>query len=135
VHSCELANDEGIAAIWCKLRLVLATGVVTAPSVSDADLGRRAPRICASCLPRSAALARGVEVALLAVAHGEQALRLGPAREIDTCPMPALCAASSLTYQPDVASGEGLFPAGMIVVTSLFGGGLYTLPRFRRHED
>jgi hypothetical protein len=53
------------------------------------------------------------------------------AREITTCPMPALGAASSLTYQPTVDSGEGLFPAGTIVVTSFFGGGLYTLPGFR----
>jgi Arabinose-binding domain of AraC transcription regulator, N-term len=47
------------------------------------------------------------------------------------CPMPALGAASSLTYQPQVEGSEPLFPAGTIVVTSFFGGGLYTLPGFR----
>jgi hypothetical protein len=53
-------------------------------------------------------------------------------REINTCPMPALGAASSLTYQPAVAEGnEPLFPPGTIVLTSFFGGGLYTLPEFR----
>jgi len=52
-------------------------------------------------------------------------------REVTTCPMPALGAASSLTYQPSVTDGEPLFPAGSIVVTSFFGGGLYTLPGFR----
>lgn len=52
-------------------------------------------------------------------------------REINTCPMPALGAASSLTYQPEVEGSEPLFPAGTIVVTSFFGGGLYTLPGFR----
>lgn len=55
----------------------------------------------------------------------------GRTREINTCPMPALGAASSLTYQPQVEGSEPLFPAGTIVVTSFFGGGLYTLPGFR----
>lgn len=55
----------------------------------------------------------------------------GKTREINTCPMPVLGAASSLTYQPEVEGREPLFPAGTIVVTSFFGGGLYTLPGFR----
>ena len=52
------------------------------------------------------------------------------AREVTTCPMPALGAASSLAYQPAVTTGAPLFPAGSVVVTSFFGGGLYTLPGF-----
>jgi hypothetical protein len=55
----------------------------------------------------------------------------GKLREIGTCRMPLLGQASSLTYQPEIGGREPLFPAGSIVVTSFFGGGLYTLPGFR----
>lgn len=50
-------------------------------------------------------------------------------KEFLTCPMPALGAASSLTAQPELA--DPLFPVGTLVVTSFFGGGLYTLPPTR----
>ena len=49
------------------------------------------------------------------------------AREAQTCSLPPLAPPSSLTFQPDLLPEQALFPSGTVVVTSFFGGGLYTM--------
>lgn len=51
----------------------------------------------------------------------------GAAKSEVTCTLPPLAPPSSITYQPDLGA-RALFPAGTLIVTSFFGGGLYTLP-------
>jgi hypothetical protein len=52
------------------------------------------------------------------------------ARAFVTCPMP-FNAPSSVTYQPELAPAQSLFPPGTMVITSFFGGGIYTLAPLR----
>lgn len=56
--------------------------------------------------------------------------RVGSKRLYQTgsCLLPNGGAPSSIGYQPDLAPDSTLFVPGTIIVTSFFGGGLYTLP-------
>jgi hypothetical protein len=69
-------------------------------------------------------IARALPPGLVAI---DRAPPFGTAPEIGTRDMPFDQVPSSLTYQADVPAGNSLFPAGSVVMTSFFGGGLYVL--------
>jgi hypothetical protein len=69
-------------------------------------------------------IARAIPPALVAV---DRAPAFGTARELGTHDMPLDAIPSSIAYQADLPVGNPLFPAGSLLVTSFFGGGLYLL--------
>ncbi|MDB4972802.1 MAG: hypothetical protein JWN48_1143 [Myxococcaceae bacterium] len=50
-------------------------------------------------------------------------------RETASCALPHDAVPSSISYQPALAPESMLFASGTVVVTSYYGGGLYTLPK------
>jgi hypothetical protein len=72
------------------------------------------------------ALARAIPPAIVGV---DAAPFSGTGREVAAFPMPLDRIPSSLAYQENVPVNQPLFPAGSLVVTSFFGGGLHLLQR------
>jgi hypothetical protein len=69
-------------------------------------------------------LARVLSPALVAI---DRAPAFGTAPELATRDMDFDAIPSSITYQPDIPASASLFPAGSLVITCYFGGGLYVL--------